>query len=80
MTFVTPNGGLQLTVRARVCQARIDLYTNTTLPLQGILVYNTGLEMCTRTYVKLVSHKTRGIKTDLLVKMLRLFLYTKVTS
>ena len=62
------------------CQARIDLYTNTMLPLQGILVYNTGLEMCTRTYMKLMPHKNRGIKTDLLVKMLCLFLYTKVTS
>ena len=39
------------------CQARIDLYTNTMLPLQGILVYNTGLETCNRTYVKLMSDK-----------------------
>jgi len=38
------------------CQSRIDLYTSITLPLQGIMVYNTGLNNA-YSKVREMSHK-----------------------
>ena len=39
------------------CQSRIDLYTSIMLPLQGIMVYNTGLNNA-YSKVREMSHKT----------------------